>query len=475
MGGASVAIGARRQMRPPSVVSCRTANLLLAVLAAGLVWSIDAQVLKKQNTTWIYPTPGCRAERAGEDCYPFCPMHDREPCDKNAVCKPLYIATPMGKTLQWTMAAANPTPPDNVFIIQGARGFPRDLGQSCCGFHTVLTEQIWSVAPTDSRNPEGVIAPDVSKWPPMVFADVLDDTRVASTKGALISRNLDKRNLNITWVQFTWNVTRQLDVGIPVTPLYNITYDAQYAYSLSNGFQRLRNNSACQKTIYFRICSEPFFSAEPKYSTLPLLGAPNPANLKEATAPQNVMCGLTMHTPCIRTPGKLETKGADTLNVFEMGMFDAAGLNHGVRVGEQVQLNFSLISLDLGGKVRLQTVDDPGLPIGATLSEDVPCGPQRVCRTLTWTPRKGQEGKVHDAHVMGTSFSSTLLGGSVPPEEKPCGQLYTKETIFRIKVMTPESNWLAPLADIPYSHYLRRSVFREVCARARMQRAYVGR
>jgi hypothetical protein len=466
-----MASGARRQaraVRHPSVVSCLTANLLLAVLAAGLVGSSDAQ-LQKQNTTWIFPTPGCRAERAGEDCYPFCPMRDREPCDRNAVCKPVYIKTPMGKSLQWTMAAANPTPPDNVFLIRSAGSGPRDLGQTCCGFHPVLAEQIWSVTATDlSRNPEGVIAPVVSRWPPMLAADVFDDTAVASTRGALISRNLDKRNLNITWVQFTWNVTRQLDVGIPVTPLYNITFDAQYAYSLNDGSKRMRNNSACQKTIFFRICSEPFFTAAPTYSTLPLLGAPNPANLKEATAPQNIMCGLAMQTPCLRTPGKLETKGADTLTVFEMGMFDAQGLNHGVRVGEQVKLNFSLASLDIGGKVRLQTPDDPGLPIGATLSEDEPCGMQRVCRTLTWTPRKGQEGKAHDAHVMGTSFSSTLLGGSVPPEQEPCDQLYTRETIFRIKVMTPVSSWLAPRADIPYSHYLQRLVFREVCARARM-------
>lgn len=276
---------------------------------------------------------------------------------------------------------------------------------------------------------------------------------VNSREGALISKNLDKINLNITWVQFTWNLTRQIDTTLAVTPLYNITYDAQYAYSLTDGANRMHNNSACQKMIVFRICSEPFFSAGPSYSTLPLLGAPKPASLAIV---QNEACGLTMHTPCVISPGKLETKGVNTLNVVEMGMLDAEGNNHGVRIGEEVKLEFSLATLDMGGKVKLQTVDDPGLPIGATLSEDVACGAQKVCRTLTWTPRKGQEGKDHDAHVVGRSFSSTELGGLVDPAEEPCDQLYTRETIFRIRVMTPVSHWLEPSAHLDYSHYLQR-------------------
>ena len=463
MAGGAAARQARA-VRPAAAASCRTAPLLLAaVLAAGLAGSSDAMV-QKQNTTWIYPTPGCRANRAGEDCYPFCPMPANAPCERSAVCKPLYIKTAFGKEVRWTMAAANPTPPDNVFIIRSG-GEPKDEGKSCCGFHPVLAENIWSVtAPDIAMNPEGVIAPTVDTWPPMQFADVTDESTVASREGALISKNLDKINLNITWVQFTWNLTRQIDTTLAVTPLYNITYDAQYAYSLTDGANRMHNNSACQKMIVFRICSEPFFSAGPSYSTLPLLGAPKPASLAIV---QNEACGLTMHTPCVISPGKLETKGVNTLNVVEMGMLDAEGNNHGVRIGEEVKLEFSLATLDMGGKVKLQTVDDPGLPIGATLSEDVACGAQKVCRTLTWTPRKGQEGKDHDAHVVGRSFSSTELGGLVDPAEEPCDQLYTRETIFRIRVMTPVSHWLEPSAHLDYSHYLQRSVMHAcifVCA-----------
>jgi len=419
--------------------------LLAVALAAALVAPGASQPVTKMNTTWLYPTPGCRAERPGEaPCYPNCPMPANARCDKAEVCKPNYIKAKFGEIVEWTMAAGNPTPPDAVVIIRSG-GEPRDAGKSCCGFAPVLSEDIWTVTtPNPPTNPQGILAPHVVNWNwptgPLGLSDFQDEKRVAGgphvvPAGSIVTKNLDLVNLNITWVKFVWNVTKQVDSAIAVTPLYNISYDARYGYSLMDGTQRLSNNSACKKNLFFRICSTPFFEATPRDSTRPLMGAPSPASL---VITPNELCGLSVHTPCVRTPGYLDGAKA----VFEVGMFDASGANHGVRVGEEVSVDFTLTTLDYGGKVEMQTVDDPGIPIGAHLTDDRPCGALKTCRTLTWTPRKGQEGKFHDAHIVGRSFTT------LPKEVNPCDEVYTRETLFRIKVMTPVSKWLLPTADV---------------------------
>jgi len=424
-----------------SRTSART--VLTAVVIAGLAGSCHAQ-MQKQNTTWIYPTLGCRANRAGENCFPNCPMPANARCEKAAVCKPTYVKTGFNNLVEFTVAAANPTPPDKVYIIRSG-GEPLDKGKSCCGFSPLLAEDIWSVVPkVPVLNPHGVIAPDIANWPPMSLADINDEVRVAQTMGGIVSMNLDPVNLNITWVKFAWNVTKQIDTSFAVTPLYNITFDARYGYSLTDGEKRLHNTSACTKQMIFRICSTPFFAAEPRDSTLPLIDAPKPADL---LVYDHEECGLAKHTPCLRAPGRTELVNGVLINVFEMGMFDTLGNNHGVRVGEEVSLTFSLTTLDLGGKVKMQVVDDPGLPIGAILSDDSACGSHSVCRTLTWTPRKGQEGKVHDAHVVGQAYST------VDPAENPCDTVYTKETVYRIPVLTPQSEWLAPVENLGQTDY----------------------
>ena len=421
------------------------ASVLAAMVAPGFAQEEAVAAVPKQNTTWIYPTPGCRAEMEGEaPCYPNCPMPANAACDKAQVCKPNYIKAKFGELVEWTMAAANPTPPDAVVIIRSG-GEPKDQGKSCCGFSPVLSEDIWTVqdGALDSNNPEGILAPEVANWNwptgPLSAADFVNEARIAGgdhvPPGAIVTKNLDPVNLNITWVKFSWNVTRQEDTEFAITPLYNISYDARYGYSLLDGMKRLTNTSACRKNMFFRICSTPFFSASPRYSTRPLMGAPAPASLEIL---DNEACGLSVHTPCVRAPGYFE--GSST--VFEVGMFDADGNNHGVRVGEELKIDFSLTTLDHGGKVEMNTVEDPGVPIGAHLTDDTPCGARKTCRTLTWTPRKGQEGKDHDAHLVGRSLSTLRA------EVNPCDEVYTRETLFRIKVLTPVSRFLLPTADV---------------------------
>ena len=428
---------------------------LAAVLVAAIAMVAhgeDAQ--QKKNTTWVYPTLGCRAD--GE------PMADGEPCDKQAVCRPDWVRTKFGETVTFTMAAANPTMPDSVFIIRTG-GMPdwggSDAGMSCCGFSDILhppnsnhggEEYLWSVVqPYDTTfNVRGVIAPEVSVFPPMEAAHVTDDKRIASetppqTTGGVVSRNIfpdPLTGLNTTWVEFTWKVTQQVNTSFPVTPLYNISFDAQYGYSLLDGTKRLHNVSACTKVINFRICSTPFFSAtSAAYSTQPLLGAPSPAG---TTFVQNQECGLGKHTPCIQTPGTTEMMKGEHVVVYEVGMFDGNGINHGVRIGEDLNVGFSLSTLDVGGVVSITPVDDPGLPIGALLTKDFACGQYKVCRNLTWTPRKGQEDKAHDAHLVGKSMST------IAAEFKPCDVAYTPTTVFRIKVLKPVSSWISPAADV---------------------------
>jgi len=416
----------------------------IIAIVAGLAEPGQAQ-MQKQNTTWIYPTLGCRANRAGESCYPFCTMPLNAPCEKQAVCAPAYVKTPFGKTIQWVMAASNPTPPDNVYIIRTG-GMPADSGKSCCGFSPVLGEDIWTVqSPMKDAtlNPYGVLAPEVINWPPMKLSDVANEFRTASVKGAVVSVNLAPEKLNITNVKFSWNVTRQEASTFAVTPLYNISFDARYGYSILDGAKRLYNNSACTKNVFFRICSNPFFTAQPTDSTVPLMGSPNPLGLVRSSGVPNSACGLSVHTPCIRSPGYSESAaGSAVLQVFDVGMFDSSGANHGVRVGQQITLELTLTTLDEGGKVAMSTVDDPGLPIGAELTEERVCGQYKICRTFIWTPRKGQEDKVHDAHVVGRSF--TTLGAKL----NPCDELYTKETVFRVMVLKPLSTWLAPLNNV---------------------------
>lgn len=412
-------------------------RLLAAVLVVTLARSGDA-ALQKQNTTWVYPTLGCRANRAGENCYPYCPMQGNEKCEKSAVCQPTYVKANFSQLVQWTMAAANPTPPDRVYIIR--KGGRADTGKSCCGFSPVLAENIWSVTKVDPvLNAFGVVAPDVINWPPMSLADVLSEERKASVTGNIISVNKDPVNMNITHVTFRWNVTKQELSQFAMTPLYNISYDAQYHYSITDGSKRFHNNSACRKDVIFRICSQPFFEADPRDSTMPLKGGPKPASLAIV---DNAACGLSMHKACINSPGYDEAVKGVMRTIFNVGMFDGIGNNHGVRIGEEIRLNISLSTLDYGGKVEMRTVDDPGLPIGADLTNDLACGEYKVCRTLTWTPRKGQEGRVHDAHVLGRSYTT------LPQSVAPCDELYTKETVFRIKVMTPASSWQAPLDNV---------------------------
>ena len=416
--------------------------LLLAAVLLSSLGVASAQLVKKQNATWIYPTPGCRAQQSGETCYPHCPMQNYQVCDKASVCQPTYIKSDFGKLIKFTMAAGNPTPPDNVFISRKREipGFMQDTGMSCCGFNQILGEDLWTVAQkyVTANNPEGVLAPDVSVLPPLFPEDVFDPTRVASLEGALVSKNpMAQAALNITWVEFTWNVTQQIDTTFAVTPIYNLTFDAQYEYSLMDGRQRLHNTSACQKHVVFRICSSPFFEVvSASYDSAPLLGAPRP---KGMVIVRNPSCGLANHTPCVRTPGRKDNQNRF---VYEVGMFDSQDANHGIRVGELLIVELRLRTLDYGGVVIITPVEDPGLPIGAHLTDDTPCGEYVICRNLTWTPRKGQEDKVHNAHVVGHS-ESTLAKAL-----NPCDKVYTAETLFSIKVLKPVSSWIEPALDI---------------------------
>jgi hypothetical protein len=424
--------------------------LQVAVLMC-LVLGVSCQ---KQNTTWVFPTLGCRNNGPNENCYPNCPMPDNARCDPSAVCRPTYVKTNFGETLQWTMAALNPSRPGfadgQVFLSRNAGTGTNDLGRPCCGFWPVMAENLWSVVTPPSAatvaqgRPDeadamraGVIAPLVSVLPPTSLSHVIEKDRWASTRGAIVSRNLDPRNLNTTWVRFTWNISQQVTAVLPfVTPLYNLTYDAQYDFGLLDASKRLRNNSACSKTVFFRICSAPFWSASPKDSPLPLLGAPQFAN-----PPAQVECGLSKHTPCIKTPGSTVTTNGVQRDELEVGMFDG-NTNYGIRVGQDISVNISLSTLDDGGQVMIIPLADPGLPIGAEMSNDMQCGQYTVCRTLTWTPRKGQEGRTHFAHFLGQSMST------LPAALNPCDARYTKETVLSFKVITPESQWVQPVEDV---------------------------
>ena len=60
-------------------------------------------------------------------------------------------------------------------------------------------------------------------------------------------------------------------------------------------------------------------------------------------------------------------------------------------------------TLDVGSSVEITVMSDPGLPIGMTVGGDYPCGERTWCKDLSWTPRKGQEGVTHQAHLQVSS------------------------------------------------------------------------
>lgn len=145
----------------------------------------------------------------------------------------------------------------------------------------------------------------------------------------------------------------------------------------------------------------------------------------------NSFCGLAEHQPCLVTPG---VDDGEKL-LLHMSLSPGEGEMHGVRVGHPIDFTMVSTTLDEDSVLDLRVLTDPGLPIGMTNGQQYPCGERRTCMDVSWTPRKGQEGVVHEAEFMSVSRSS------VSPELHPCEDKESRQLVIRFPVLVPNSEW----------------------------------
>jgi len=374
------------------------------LLLTGCFLSVEGGM----NATWIHPTVGCFG--FGTPCFPFCEGAQHETCPgqptQDDVCEDIYLKANLGQRLMFSLAATNPTP---SWVIEATPHcnrrllpamdtcapteitvspmLPLDTGKACCG-----ASENFAMSKT--------IRPDLS----------------TSEPGFMVM-NPFPEYLNVTHVTLDWNITDVEDAGVDPIPLYNISFMAAYG--------GLNNVSACTKTMFVRICSAPIYDISPKASAMPLAGSPAAGMMMS-----DVDCDDMV---CLDTPGMQNDMGATHVDL-KMGDSD-------VLAGMPITFNISARTVNEGNTVELLVTEDPGLPIGMTVSEQFVCGSQQVCRTISWTPGPNQVG-THMAYFVARSF------GPGDPAQAACGEVYSAPLVVRATVRAPQAMWVMPAEHV---------------------------
>ena len=373
--------------------------LFLAVLCGAGVRATDHTM-----TAWVSPTAGCSGS-PGDSCYPTCSSPAGSRCDVATVCQPTYLQTMMGESLRFNMTAMNPSSmPGAPYLLQ-VQKMPNDAAAPCCGFTNYFAYD-WLSA----QNPEMLFSP------------------IEGGSGRVFVRSPFPATNNMTQVEFEFDSTSQHLTGTP-PPLFNITFESQYAYYPENPTSSWTNVTSCPKVMFVRLCSRPSWASTATFTDEPLVGgAYKPPNTAYVGDPE---CGLAKHAPCLVGPGRMV---GDTVMV-NMSLSAAMGAMHGVRVGQELHLTISSKTLDVGSSLEIMVMSDPGLPIGMTAGADYACGERTMCKDLSWTPRKGQEGVMHQAHLQAVSTSH------LDPSVNPCKPAASNHLAVGFPVLRPQSMW----------------------------------
>lgn len=384
-------------------------SLLIALVCGIGLRAAGAETISEGVTQWAYPTPGCSGS-ISDACFPYCESAQFAACDTEAVCQPTYMKTDLGVPLRFNMTALNPSSFESTPYLLQAGSFPPDHTESCCGFGKYFSFQWISGAPLSFEEP----------LPPF-YPPTWDFGSITVTSPFT----------NVTMVMFEWSPTEQHLVEVP-PPIFNVTFDAQFAFFPEDETKTWTNVTSCRKTLLVRLCSHPSWSSTRTFSNEPLLGgAYRPPLGQNMMYNPNSFCGLAEHQPCLVTPG---VDDGEKL-LLHMSLSPGEGEMHGVRVGHPIDFTMVSTTLDEDSVLDLRVLTDPGLPIGMTNGQQYPCGERRTCMDVSWTPRKGQEGVVHEAEFMSVSRSS------VSPELHPCEDKESRQLVIRFPVLVPNSEW----------------------------------
>jgi len=395
------------------------------------------------NATWIGPTLGCNTTALYGQC------------SQAGACARQTFKLEMGETLRFSLAALNPTPTQitgesvvhcngNVdtapnchpVVIQRLQGGTID----CCNFSSISATMVYgSLLPLGAGN-----------------------TFSGMPGGGTVVTDVNPSTHNITRLDVEWVTPSPELVAVATVPLFTLSYVARYGASdiLSLNPKPYTNTSTCQgmgKEIVVRLCMDPTFAvlqgsfmhmgakrmhvlSSPSFYTSPSATIMHPV--------QNMACGLSTAHPCFSPAFMVNGRMVATLSlsppsspevaswaVSDYVTRDQSMAAIGVRVGQNVNFLLRARSSNDGEVLEFKLMGDPGLPIGMTLStQPAPCFGVSICWNLTWTPRKGQEGRVHEAVFV-------AMGPETSPNPMNCTGKKSVPFSVRIPVTVPISTW----------------------------------
>ena len=119
---------------------------------------------------------------------------------------------------------------------------------------------------------------------------------------------------------------------------------------------------------------------------------------------------------------------------FPDSCFKLARLLH---VGEELRFELKAISAISIDQVDIQGAVEPGVPIGMDFADSISApGQGTKTRAVVWTPRPGQQGKMHIASFLSLILPEETQGVSCP--------LYFRRMNIQIQVQAYQSFWQIP-------------------------------
>lgn len=400
-----------------------------------LLASIEA-VLCGLNATWVTPTLGC----GGTGLYGN--------CSQDLACARQTFVLNMGETLSFTLASINPTRSQVFGELVHCTG-DAATRLTC---NPVVIERLPTVS-TTCCNFTSISAASI-------FGSLLPLTGGGSFSTApgfgTVVTDVNPTVHNVTRLDVTWRTPRPELVATEVVPLFTLSYVARYGATLTN-------TSTCKglgKEIVVRLCMDPTFgllsgSFTDAQGSMRQHVVSSPAFYTNSSArltspPDNAACGFTTGTPCFAPAFTINGRVVSTLSLSPPSMPDVAAWSIsnfvtrdqsanavGVRVGQTVNFMVRARTSNEGEALTMRVLGDPGLPIGMTVSTTpTACFGNSLCWDLSWTPRKGQEGRVHEAVFV-------AMGRTVPaaPNSTSCSGKVSPPFAVRIPVTRPVSLW----------------------------------
>uniref|UniRef100_A0A7S0TKP5 Uncharacterized protein n=1 Tax=Hemiselmis andersenii TaxID=464988 RepID=A0A7S0TKP5_HEMAN len=227
-----------------------------------------------------------------------------------------------------------------------------------------------------------------------------------------------------------WQTTRLDQITEDTVPT---DYCAAYRASYNGG------NDACTKYVCYKLCIPPRFFFIGSFLPFPSW-AENGPNCGTGVGPggSDIAC-------LIQDPSNVNAPGGSIivtyLQVSETPVSDpSAPFPLGVRVGETYTFSINIVCPDSTGVIEILAIEDPGVPLGLEASPTSrSCAGAGVsaCRTVTFTPRKGLAGTMHEARFVARN---TPAGGICDPVE-------SEVLVVRLPVAKPFISFTLPQTE----------------------------